>query len=552
MSRLLHIIIYIGALSVQTVVSAQNKQEAACPIVKLEAERLPDLNIPRSGHSIVVVNGEVTVIGGHTANFVPTPTAEYFKDGKWHLVETAFTHDDGFALPLSSGKVLIAGGHSQNMGIGQSFEAELYDPESHTSEGFASLDTKRCLASATELDSGRVIVSGNWHHDDAIEMFDGRRSFLPLKDVTQDRCTPYILRTASDDAIIIGGYGSKGDTISSSVADRLKGEAISIPLMEEWRLLPIIYHTTADVSFIGDDQKGIYAYLLPIEDKDGKLAIARVTNGEFSLLPTVCPIPMSGPEGAILWYTTVLADRRSQKAYLLGMDKAYLDNSDQPNRLYVLTIDYAVDLAGITLGYTDPLDISGEWTPVLTAEGNLMITGGYMNHSNFKPTGKVWLLHLGMQKAEAEINSIPWTWIILILVAGLALAVWFLSWRKHHRAESQDPVPQPTPDSVLMQRICELMEKEKPFLNPELKISDVASALGTNRTYLSDCINSQRDSSFTQFVNAYRVEYAKELLRNRRDIKISEVYTLSGFSSENTFFRIFKAHTGKTPSEYRA
>jgi len=191
MSRLLHIIIYIGALSVQTVVPAQNEQEAACPVVKLEAERLPDLNIPRSGHSIVAANGEVTVIGGHTTNFVPTPTAEYFKDGEWHLVETAFTHDDGFALPLSSGKVLIAGGHSQNMGIGQSFEAELYDPESHTTEGFASLNTKRCLASATELDSGRVVISGNWYHDDAIEMFDGRRSFLPVKDVTQDRCTPY-------------------------------------------------------------------------------------------------------------------------------------------------------------------------------------------------------------------------------------------------------------------------------------------------------------------------------------------------------------------------
>ena len=60
MSRLLHIIIYIGALSVQTVVPAQNEQEAACPVVKLEAERLPDLNIPRSGHSIVAANGEVT------------------------------------------------------------------------------------------------------------------------------------------------------------------------------------------------------------------------------------------------------------------------------------------------------------------------------------------------------------------------------------------------------------------------------------------------------------------------------------------------------------
>ena len=101
MSRLLHIIIYLGALSFQTVVPAQNKQETACPVVKLEAERLPDLNVPRCGHSIVVANDEVTVIGGHTTNFKPTPTAEYFKDGEWHLVETAFTHDDGFALPLS-------------------------------------------------------------------------------------------------------------------------------------------------------------------------------------------------------------------------------------------------------------------------------------------------------------------------------------------------------------------------------------------------------------------------------------------------------------------
>jgi hypothetical protein len=127
MSRLLHIIIYIGALSFQTVVPAQNKQETACPVVKLEAERLPDLNVPRCGHSIVVANGEVTVIGGHTTNFKPTPTAEYFKDGEWHLVETAFTHDDGFALPLSSGKVLIAGGHSQNMGIGQRSEGQVID-----------------------------------------------------------------------------------------------------------------------------------------------------------------------------------------------------------------------------------------------------------------------------------------------------------------------------------------------------------------------------------------------------------------------------------------
>ena len=108
MSRLLHLIIFIGVLLTLIGAQAQTKPESSCPIVKIEAERLPDLTISRSGHSIVSVNDEVTVIGGHTTNFGPTPTAEYYKDGKWHLIETAFTHDDGFALPLSSGKVLIA------------------------------------------------------------------------------------------------------------------------------------------------------------------------------------------------------------------------------------------------------------------------------------------------------------------------------------------------------------------------------------------------------------------------------------------------------------
>ena len=51
---------------------------ASCPVVKIEAERLPDLNIPRAGYKAVCVNGELTVIGGHTTSFVPTPTAEYY------------------------------------------------------------------------------------------------------------------------------------------------------------------------------------------------------------------------------------------------------------------------------------------------------------------------------------------------------------------------------------------------------------------------------------------------------------------------------------------
>ena len=67
-------------------ISADN--QANCPMVKIVPERLPDLHIPRNAHNIFCVNGEVTVVGGHTKSFTPTATAEYFKDGEWHLMDT--------------------------------------------------------------------------------------------------------------------------------------------------------------------------------------------------------------------------------------------------------------------------------------------------------------------------------------------------------------------------------------------------------------------------------------------------------------------------------
>jgi hypothetical protein len=68
---------------------AQKLLASACPQQKIDAVRLPDLNVPRGGHCAFFANGEVVLVGGHTTGFVPTATAEYLKDGKWHLMKTA-------------------------------------------------------------------------------------------------------------------------------------------------------------------------------------------------------------------------------------------------------------------------------------------------------------------------------------------------------------------------------------------------------------------------------------------------------------------------------
>ena len=554
-------------LTVLLSLAAQSQGNGAvqCPVVKIEAERLADLNMPRYGHTVLLLNGEPTVIGGHTTNFVPTPTLEYYKDGKWHLVPTAFTHDDGCAVELSTGKVLIMGGHKENMGVGQSFEVELYDPLTRTSEGFASLDTKRAMLSALALDDGRAVIAGNWYHKDAIEIYDGKVSFLPVKGVSIARSTPFILQTAKDDAMIIGGADTVGRPITVPVADFLQGEPCHVPLLEEWRIPPVVLMWPSSASFIGDKFKGDYSYLLLITNDEGQLAIARVTNGVFTLLPTDVPIPRSSQWGEI-YYKGILVDRQCQRAYLVGDDLRHESvNPSITTRVYVVAIDYATEPAGLTFCYTDVLDDTDIDNIILTADGNLMLTGGTPQGSYFKPTAATWLIHISPRSQTAGVRFPWWMWTLLALaIAAMALGLTWLYRRMKNKPmiETETPTVPPNkeireaPDTgmdytVLMQRICLLMEQQQLFMNPNLKITDLATALGTNRSAISNCINSQRNCSFPQFINTYRVAYAQELLHSQPDIKMAEVWVEAGFSSEASFYRIFKAITGTTPSAWK-
>ncbi len=543
-----------------------------CPVMKVEAERLADLNLPRHGHSILLVNGEPTVIAGHTTNFVPTPTLEYYKDGAWHLVQTAFTHDDGCAVKLTTGKVLIAGGHKENMGIGQSFEAELYDPVTHTCQGFASLDIKRAKPSVLALDSGRAVIAGNWYHKDAIEMYDGKECFTLVKGVSIGRTTPHILRTAKDDAIIIGGADTIGHQITLPVVDRLQGEPYHVPLLETWRLFRGDKFWPSSHCFIGDEAKGDYSYLLPIKDDEGHIAIARVTNGEFSLLPTDVSIPKSCQWGEIFYGIGFLVDRLRQRAYLLGSDAGFVATSCDTTRVYVIAIDYAQAPARLTLCYTDVLIDVDVLNPLLTDDGNLMLIGGVPTISNFKPTAATWLIHVNPNVQKAATGLPLWGWLLIVLTPAV-LASWLMLQhrRKKRPGEVLDMVPEEDGMTVtdipeketqealessegvdeLMQRLCRLMEEQRPFLNPNLKMTDVANALGTNRNVLSYCINSQRGCTFPQFVNVYRVKFAQQMLSSQPDTKLTEVWTAAGFSSESTFYRIFKSITGVTPNDWK-
>lgn len=118
---------------------------------------------------------------------------------------------------------------------------------------------------------------------------------------------------------------------------------------------------------------------------------------------------------------------------------------------------------------------------------------------------------------------------------------------------AQDTTTEET--DAMMSRIARALREQRLFADPHLTIQDMANAIGSNRTYVSRCINRRTGLSFSQYVARYRVEHAQQILRDpqyRTDHEaITEAASLSGFSSDQTFYRVFKEQTDLTPLQYR-
>ncbi|MEY8760693.1 helix-turn-helix domain-containing protein [Chryseobacterium tongliaoense] len=98
-----------------------------------------------------------------------------------------------------------------------------------------------------------------------------------------------------------------------------------------------------------------------------------------------------------------------------------------------------------------------------------------------------------------------------------------------------------------------LMESEEPYLDSELNLIKLSELLSVSTHHLSYVINSGFQKNFFQFVNEYRIQHAKHLLKDNNSNKLSilGIAYESGFNSKTSFNTTFKKLTGKTPSEFK-
>ena len=102
-------------------------------------------------------------------------------------------------------------------------------------------------------------------------------------------------------------------------------------------------------------------------------------------------------------------------------------------------------------------------------------------------------------------------------------------------------------------KLQQYMVEEKPFLNPALTIQEVSKYIKVPVRDLSLLINHQLGQHFYDFVNAYRIESAMDILKDptKSKVTILEILYEVGFNSKSSFNTAFKKHTGNTPTDYR-
>ncbi len=154
--------------------------------------------------------------------------------------------------------------------------------------------------------------------------------------------------------------------------------------------------------------------------------------------------------------------------------------------------------------------------------------------------------------------------LLLVIMALLGTLLAHILWCRYHRKpyfwKRLAPQPEKYQKSRLdekegrkmQQALLQLMEKEHPYLNPDLQMADLANALGCSTHTLSQVFSLQLHRNYYDFIAEYRIKAFKKLAQQpaNRNLTITALAEQCGFKSRNPFLVAFKKFTGMTPKDY--
>lgn len=102
----------------------------------------------------------------------------------------------------------------------------------------------------------------------------------------------------------------------------------------------------------------------------------------------------------------------------------------------------------------------------------------------------------------------------------------------------------------IARKIEAVMTERRLYLESDLTLGDLASAVDAPPNYVSQTLNETLGETFFDYVNGKRVEAALQLLRETDRSALDIAYAV-GFNARSSFYKSFQRKTGTTPGKYR-
>ena len=203
------------------------------------------------------------------------------------------------------------------------------------------------------------------------------------------------------------------------------------------------------------------------------------------------------------------------------------------------------------------------------------ISGGNLNRHIHYCTA--YILILIALEIIIQTHSMAATWLLAALSIMLSVAIFGLSYAGMFQVKTDIVMPETKPEPKtatdkplvsgniivdvhqsqieeedLRIRFEDLIVTEQLFLKQGIRISDIATMLDTNRTYVSRLVNNTYNMSFSDYINTLRIDYAEQYLIHHREAKQSDIAAACGFPNASAFNNVFKKITGVTPKIWLA
>lgn len=112
----------------------------------------------------------------------------------------------------------------------------------------------------------------------------------------------------------------------------------------------------------------------------------------------------------------------------------------------------------------------------------------------------------------------------------------------------------PNDRAHFLDKLTASMEVDYAYRDGELSLEQLAANLALTAHELSQLINQSFEVNFQEYVNGYRVRALQAAMRDEKnqDVTILDLALAAGFNSKSSLNRVFKNHTGMTPSQFRS